>query len=146
MLLSGQYFPSSVYFSLYCVGKVVYNKENYSFKEVLGLGCMKCGKKLGASQVFCDECLKMMEKRPVKPGTVVKLPNRPAAPTAKKRHHHRRYWWDAEDEIDTLRSKLRWITFALIVAIVGFLIAVSVVFLLLYWQGRLDFFTRFLPH
>ena len=112
--------------------------------EVVVLGCMKCGKKLGSSQVFCDECLEMMKKCPVKPGTVVKLPNRPTIPTAKKRPLHRRYLWDAEDEIDTLRRKLRWVTFALIIAIVGFLIAVAVVFLLLYWQGRLDFFTRFL--
>ena len=106
---------------------------------------MKCGKDLGASQVFCDECLEMMEKNPVKPGTVVKLPNRPAVPVAKKRPLHRRYLWDAVDEIDTLRSKLHWVTFALIVAIVGFLLAVSVVFLLLYWQGRLDFFAWFIP-
>lgn len=124
----------------------MYNKKKYGFKEVCGLGCMKCGKKLGSSQVFCDECLEKMEQNPVKPGTVVNLPNRPAAPVAKKRPLHKRYLWDAEDEIDTLRSKLRWVTFALIVAIVGFLFAVAVIVLLLYWQGHFGFFARFLPH
>ena len=107
---------------------------------------MKCGKKLGSSQVFCDECLEMMEKNPVKPGTVVKLPNRPVVSMTKKRPLHRRYFWNAEDEIDTLRSKLRWVTFALVIAILGFLACLAVIFLLLYWQGRLDFFSRLLPH
>ena len=109
------------------------------------MGCMKCGKKLGESQVFCDECMAKMAENPVKPGTVVVLPNRPTAPATKKRILPRRYFWDAEDEIDTLRSKLRWVTFALIIAILGFLISFAVILLLLYWQGRLDFFARFLP-
>lgn len=110
------------------------------------MGCIKCGKKLGSSQVFCDECLEKMEKSPVKPGTVVKLPDRPAVTVSKKRPLHRRYLWDAEDEIDTLRSRLRWVTFALIVAIIGFLLSVAVIFLLLYWQGQLDFVARLLPY
>ena len=103
------------------------------------MGCMKCGKELSSTQVICDECLAKMEKAPVKPNTVVVLPSRPVVHTAKKRHISRRYFWDAEDKIDILRSKLRWITFALIVAILGFLLAVAVIILLLHWQGNLDF-------
>ena len=83
--------------------------------EVIAVGCIKCGKKLGASAVFCDECLEEMEKRPVKPGTLVKLPSRPATPPAKKKTLRRVYLWDAEDRIDSLRVKLRWTSFALIV-------------------------------
>lgn len=109
------------------------------------MGCMKCGKKLGESQVFCDECLEKMAQCPIKPGTVVKLPDRPAAPAAKKKPLRRRYFWNAEDEIGTLRSKIRWLTFALIVAILGFLLSVVLIFVLLYWQGRLELITRLLP-
>ena len=86
-----------------------------------------------------------MEKNPVKPDTVVKLPNRTTAPAPKRRPLKRRYFWDVEDEIGSLQSKVRWLRFALLVAILGFLVAVAGIFLLLHWQGRLDFFARFLP-
>lgn len=38
------------------------------------MGCMKCGKETTDGQVFCDSCLEVMEKYPVKPDTVVQLP------------------------------------------------------------------------
>lgn len=107
------------------------------------MNCLKCGKKLGASQVFCDECVEKMAEKPVKPGTPINLPHRAPAPTTKKKAVKRRYWWDVEDEIVPLRSKVRWLTFALIVAVLGFLIAVAVIFLLLQWQGTLDLFPFF---
>ena len=102
------------------------------------MGCIKCGKKPGASHVFCDECMEKMAQSPVNPNIVVKLPDRSAAPAPKKKARRRLYFWEAEDEIGALRSKIRWRRFALIVAILGFLISVAVIFLLLYWQGSLD--------
>lgn len=109
------------------------------------MACMKCGKKLGSSQVFCDECLEKMEQNPVNPNTVVTLPRRESAPVQKKKVLHHRYFWNLEGENDTLRTKLRWMRFALIVAILGFLISVAVIFLLLQWQGQLDFLRHMLP-
>ena len=47
--------------------------------------CLKCGKKTGGNSVFCDDCLAVMDRYPVKPGTVVHIPTRPAAPAAKAR-------------------------------------------------------------
>lgn len=38
------------------------------------MGCMKCGKETDSGQVFCESCLEVMEKYPVKPDTVVQLP------------------------------------------------------------------------
>ena len=46
--------------------------------------CVKCGKKIAEDQVFCPECLAVMERYPVKPGTTVHLPNRPESSSAKK--------------------------------------------------------------
>lgn len=103
------------------------------------MGCMKCGKKLGESQVFCDECLAEMEKRPVKPGTVVKLPKRTSSPPAKKRSLRHRYFWDAEDQIDNLRMKLRWTTAAFVIALIGLLVCIVMLLWLLKSQGRIDF-------
>lgn len=40
--------------------------------------CMKCGKKIEDSQVFCDDCLSVMAKYPVKPDVAVHLPKRKA--------------------------------------------------------------------
>ena len=107
------------------------------------MSCIKCGKKPGASHVFCDECMEKMAQSPVNPSIVVKLPDRPAAPAPKKKTRRRLYFWEAEDEIGALRSKVRWLTFALVVAILGFMIAVAVIFLLLYWQGSLDIMSVF---
>lgn len=36
--------------------------------------CLKCGRE--TDQTFCEECRAVMEKNPVKPGTVVQLLNR----------------------------------------------------------------------
>ena len=108
------------------------------------MACMKCGKKLGQSQVFCDECLEKMAQSPVDPNVVVTLPRRESAPPPKKKPVRRQYFWNIEGENDTLRSKLRWMRFALVVAVIGFLISVAVIFLMLQWQGQLDL-AKFLP-
>jgi len=41
------------------------------------MNCMKCGREIEEDQVFCIDCLKDMEKYPVRPGTAVHLPKRP---------------------------------------------------------------------
>ena len=41
------------------------------------MNCMKCGREIEEGQVFCIDCLKDMEKYPVRPGTAVHLPKRP---------------------------------------------------------------------
>ena len=47
--------------------------------------CMKCGLEIPDTQVFCDGCLEMMDKYPVKPGTPVNiLPRKPAEKTQRK--------------------------------------------------------------
>ena len=101
------------------------------------MACMKCGKKLGSSQVFCDECLEKMEQYPVDSSIAVNLPTRPAAPATKKKTVHHRYFWNIEGENDVLRTKIRWLRFALVVAIIGFLMSLALVLLLLYRQGDL---------
>lgn len=44
--------------------------------------CLKCGKKTDGRSVFCNDCLAVMDRYPVKSGTVVHIPTRPAAPAA----------------------------------------------------------------
>jgi hypothetical protein len=106
---------------------------------------MKCGKKLGASKSFCEECLERMAASPVDPEAVVKLPNRPAAPApAKKKAAKRRYFWIIEGENDNLRTKIRWLRFALFIATIAFLLAVGLILMMVFWQDQLDAIIRFL--
>ncbi len=48
------------------------------------MNCVKCGREIPETQVFCDSCLSMMDKYPVKPGTLVHLPHRSKGEPAKK--------------------------------------------------------------
>ena len=41
--------------------------------------CIKCGKETKGSDVFCQDCLLVMQTQPVKPGTAVHIPVRPAS-------------------------------------------------------------------
>ena len=41
------------------------------------MNCLKCGREIPETQVFCDDCLQVMESYPVKPGTAVYIPTRP---------------------------------------------------------------------
>ena len=54
------------------------------------MNCMKCGVEVPETQVFCDHCLQVMEKYPIKPDSHVHLPKRsvsvdPAKKPAKKK-------------------------------------------------------------
>lgn len=43
------------------------------------MNCTKCGREVPEGTVFCKKCLDVMKQYPVKPGTVVQLPQRAAA-------------------------------------------------------------------
>lgn len=72
------------------------------------MACMKCGKEVSGSQVFCPECLAEMEKYPVKPGTPVLLPNRPAVVVVRKRRSQKRVR-KPEEQISTLKNIITWL-------------------------------------
>ena len=73
----------------------------------VAMGCMKCGRDVPAGQVFCDKCLEEMEKYPVKPGTVVRLPRRKETPVVKKIHSRRKLQVSPEEQIKRLKSIVR---------------------------------------
>ena len=91
------------------------------------MNCMKCGREIEETQVFCAECLTEMEKYPVKPGTVVQLPSRiTAAPVRKP--VRRRPQMPPEEQNKLLKKRV-WIlrflltlTTALLITATGFLI------------------------
>lgn len=73
--------------------------------------CMKCGKETKEDQVFCDSCLGLMEQFPVKPGTYVQLPVRPAV--ANKKSPTRKKVLTQEEQLARLRRAVRHLAVAL---------------------------------
>lgn len=71
--------------------------------------CMKCGRQVEDSHSFCPDCMEEMAKYPVKPGTVIKLPNHPVAAPVKKRKRIPK----PEDQIAALRRSRRRLMLAL---------------------------------
>lgn len=79
------------------------------------MGCIKCGRETVSEQVFCPECCAEMEKYPVRPGTVVQLPNRKHLTTTKK--HTKKRSTPLEEQVKMLTKRCRTLTILLIVVI-----------------------------
>lgn len=80
--------------------------------------CMKCGRNIEDDQVFCSDCLSVMARYPVKPGTAVQIPKRKQN-AAVKRTTSRRKQLTPEERIQRLK---RWLRNALIAWFVTFLL------------------------
>ena len=91
--------------------------------------CMKCGQKVKGRQVFCDDCLDIMDQYPVKPGTPIQLPiYTPPAPPAKAPRKRAK---KPEELIHQLRFKNRCLTAAFLIAFLAFLFTAVMIFWML---------------
>lgn len=88
------------------------------------MNCMKCGRELKDNGVFCSRCRKEMEHYPVKPNTVVQLPQRSAEPTPKKAPKKREL--TPEEQLVRLRKSVRWLALLLAVSLLAFAFTTSV--------------------
>lgn len=96
--------------------------------------CIKCGKETKGSDVFCQDCLLVMQTQPVKPGTAVHIPVRPAS----KKPASRKKALSPEEQTAKLRKhlrQLRWTIFALILALA---VTTASTLYLLHRQGVLE--------
>lgn len=80
--------------------------------------CMKCGREVEEGQVFCLDCRLEMEKYPVRPGTVVLLPKRTENSFVKKAPAKRRSGPTPEEQIRSLKQRLRTLTFLWMITLV----------------------------
>lgn len=85
--------------------------------------CMKCGTETQDQQIFCDSCLAVMDKFPIKPGTPVSLPNRPAA-TAKAAVSRRRIY-SVEERLQRTRRTVKWLAIALVSSLLALVLTVT---------------------
>ena len=81
------------------------------------MNCMKCGRETENEQVFCQDCLQVMEKFPVRPGTVVLLPRRREPSVIKK--SIKRHVPSAEEQVKILRKRVMTLTLLLIMCIIA---------------------------
>ena len=81
------------------------------------MNCMKCGREVEDGQVFCPACQEDMEKYPVRPGTVVLLPKREETHYVKKSTSRRRAAPTPEEQIRSLKARLRLVTLMLLVSL-----------------------------
>ncbi len=79
--------------------------------------CMKCGRRIGGSQIFCEDCLEDMEKYPVKQDTPIQLPTRPAN-TPKRAAIHKKVR-KPEDRIRTMKKWILGLVIAVLVLAVS---------------------------
>lgn len=93
------------------------------------MNCMKCGREIPSGQVFCDGCLSVMEKYPIKPDTAVHLPHRREQVVAKKAKRQ----LSPEEQIFHWRKKYRRLLACLLVALL--LLAAAGVVILHLWPG-----------
>lgn len=75
--------------------------------------CLKCGKKAAVKQVFCEECLAVMQNYPVKPGIPVQLPQRERHASEKKQASLQEP--TAAEQVLQLRTMVRWLLGAIAV-------------------------------
>ena len=80
------------------------------------MNCMKCGRETENEAVFCPDCLQIMEKYPVRPGTVVILPRRKEPSVLKK--ITKRHIPAAEEQIKILRKWILILSVALVICII----------------------------
>ena len=90
--------------------------------------CLKCGNETENEQIFCQHCLDIMEKYPVRPGTIARIPHRSANATAKKQN--RRKTPSLEEQVVHLRVVIRTL-----LAMLGTALIVLGIFVWLYMDA-----------
>ena len=84
------------------------------------MACLRCGKPTEENQVFCPECLEVMESQPVKPDTPIQIPNRERRTTQKHPKHQstQKKWADKV-------FRLRYTVFGLVLLIIVLALALA---------------------
>lgn len=67
--------------------------------------CLKCGREIEGQQVYCNSCLEIMGRYPIKPGTPVHLPKK--APIAAAKKQGRRSAPSLEDQLRRMRRLVK---------------------------------------
>lgn len=73
------------------------------------MSCLRCGRETAEAHVFCNACLDYMAQHPVKSDTPIYLPKRDQK-EAQKKHRRVKRERTAEEIIESLRKRVRFLT------------------------------------
>ncbi len=80
------------------------------------MNCLKCGREISGDNVFCQDCLAVMEKYPVKPTTSLQLPRREEQELPKKPAKRRKI--SPEERIGRQKKTIRGLSLVIAVLFV----------------------------
>ena len=89
------------------------------------MNCTKCGRETAEDAVFCKKCLAVMAQYPVKPGTVIQLPQRKALT---KKPASRKKLLPPEELVISQRKTIKWLWVMLIATFLLLFLSVSLLF------------------
>ena len=85
--------------------------------------CMKCGVEIPEGQVFCEKCLEIMDRYPVKPGTPVQiLPRNSKDKSSKRRELSPEELLSKQRSINRRQRLLIWLLVVALACAIGVLI------------------------
>lgn len=91
------------------------------------MACLRCGRKTEENEVFCPECLEVMEQQPVKPDTPIVIPNRETR-TPQKRTAQISPSVKKAKKLSRLRSVVFWLILLVILLAVGLTLTLCILF------------------
>lgn len=95
------------------------------------MNCMKCGREIKEGASFCDSCLEEMKEYPVRPETVVQLPNHSQYTSSRRSIIRRKPQISEQEQIRRLKIRLKrlWTAFGIVLALLIMLCCLSANFL-----------------
>ena len=94
--------------------------------------CLKCGRETNENQVFCSQCLYIMDQYPVKNNSAVHLPHRAAEPAPKKISRKK---WSLSPEEQIVHLKITIRRLGVTVAVLSLVLLLSMGFV---WKMFMD--------
>ena len=86
--------------------------------------CLKCGNETQDEKIFCEDCLLLAQRYPIKPGTPIQLPRH----NQQKRTVSQKRTISPEEQVDALKKALFRTRLLLFLVTVALAMALGIVF------------------
>lgn len=96
----------------------------FAKKGVSGMYCLKCGNETLDEKIFCEDCLLLAQRYPIKPGTPIQLPRH----DQQKKNLSQKRTIGPEEQVEALRKALRRTRVLLFLMAIALAMALGIVF------------------
>ena len=86
--------------------------------------CLKCGNETQGEKIFCEDCLLLAQRYPIKPGTPIQLPRQDQP----KKNLSQKRTTSTEEQVDALRKTLFYTRVLLFLMTVALAMALGIAF------------------